>query len=161
MEYIVPIINFLGSVCSILAYFKLPAAENIGPKMMRSIRIILITNFVLLLLVSILGLFYFNTVSARIRAQVFYERYKNTTFANDFSGVKLRAVVADGMVIMDDLGFKEKHPTLYANISEKYKKVNAVSFDKEAYIDIATEMFGALGSISGNLYKNSKKQQER
>ncbi len=155
MEYLFPIINFVGSVCSILAYFRAGRTKENAGTTSRVTRTVFMANAILLLVVAFLGLFYFKTVSAEVRAREFYNRYKDTSFVNDFPDVKIRTVIADGMIILDDLRFAEKHPEIYSVILAKYKKANSAPFEKQAYIEIATDMFGALGSISGDLYKNS------
>ena len=154
MEYFVPIFNFIGSACSILAYVRSGRAMESGGGISRFTRTVFLLNAILLFLVAFFGLFYFRTVSAEVHARAFYDRYKDTSFVNDFPDVKIRSVIADGMIILDDLNFSDKHPEIYSEILAKYKKANSAPFEKKAYIEIATDMFGALGSISGDLYKN-------
>ena len=103
---IIPIINFAGSICSVIGYFqgRTPSTKRI-----------FLVNFVLLLVIAILGISYYSHIDARHRAAEFYDRYKNISFRDDLSESKIRIVVADGLVIMSDLDF-QKNYQIYTKI---------------------------------------------
>ena len=115
-----------------------------------------ILNVCLLAAIVCLSSKYYETVNAQQRAEVFYERYSNTSFENDFSDSKIRVVVNDGLVIFYDLKLDQKYPQLSNEIESRYQIANENGvFDREQYILIARDLFGILGSVSGELFDGS------
>lgn len=152
MDNIFGIINFIASICSIISVASIFKSKEIN----KGIKILLGVNGILLLIVGALSFTYFKTIDPEQRAAEFYERYENISFENDLHGTKIRTAVSDGIVIMTDLDFEHKYPVLYKTIIKRYEEANNdKDFNRDKYVEIARDLFGAFGNLSKKLYKNN------
>lgn len=143
-------LSFLATILTIASYCFMLKDNK---KLTKTIKIV---NIFLLIVITILSSFYYETVNAKMRAKDFYERYANTSFKTDFTDSKIRAVVNDGMVIFYDLKLDKKYPVLYETIKNRYKNANEADiFDRDQYVMIARDLFGIFGGISGKLFDGS------
>lgn len=142
------IFNFVASFCSIISLILMYKGFR-----QKFTQVMIIINITLLIIVGTMSFSIFKSVDAKNRAADFHDRYATTSFDSDFPDNKIKIVVTDGIIIMNDLNFKEKYPDIYSNITAKYKEAESSEFEREKYVEIARELFGAFGSISDKLYK--------
>ncbi len=147
-EYIFPIVNVLGSLCSTFSFLTL-RKKGAGKWNWTNLALT-----ILLLITAILAFAYIRSHDPERNARVFYNRYKDLSFSRDFSDDKLRAVVMDGMIVLRKIGLEKTDPVVYRTIMKKFLVVTEAPFIKEDYVALGRMIFGACGSISGDLYSN-------
>lgn len=148
LKYIVSLIQVIGAICSIIAFVR---AEKIKSRI--GFKQIFLINAVILLILAYFSFSYLETINEQRLASQFYERYHDVNFDTDFSGTKIKTVVTDGIVTLDKLNIAEKNEEIYRDILNRYREANSKPFERGKYVEIAREIFGIFGNISGLLYK--------